>query len=129
MGRSGVHAAILSARLQIIMTPNGHPQGCRLRKGRCSIAGQAYLLTSTTCRRRPVFADQALGRVVMEAIDHHGARGQTMNFAYVVMPDHFHWLLALGEGVTLVKIMASVKGYSSRTIKKLAREYFAEGTL
>jgi hypothetical protein len=66
------------------MAANGHPQASRLRKGRCSIAGQVYLLTSTTCRRRPVFADQALGLVVMEAIRHHGVCGQTTNLAYVV---------------------------------------------
>lgn len=93
------------------------------------MAGQVYLLSSTTYRRRPLFADQALGRVVLDAISHHGAKGQTTNFAYVVMPDHFHWLLALGEGVTLAKIMASVKGYSSRAIKQMAMASLSEGPL
>lgn len=76
-----------------------------------------------------MFADYALGRVVVEAMGHHGARGQATNVAYVVMPDHFHWLLALGKGMTLPRLMASVKGYSSRMIMRRAKGCLAAGPL
>jgi len=72
-----------------------------------------------------VFADYTLGRVVAEAMGHHhGANGQATTLAFVVMPDHFHWLVTLGEGMTLARLMASVKGYTSREILRLASERF-----
>lgn len=92
------------------------PHSRDLRKGRYSQAGQVYILTSVTHRRSPVFADFHLGRVVANAMHHHDLTGNTETLAYVVMPDHFHWLLSLGS-IDMPRLMASLKGYTSRCIK------------
>jgi REP element-mobilizing transposase RayT len=95
------------------------PRGRDLRKGRHSQPGQIYILTSVTYRRRPMFSDFHLGRVVVHAMRHHDSTGSTQTLAYVVMPDHFHWLLTLGSGFDLPRLMASVKGYTARRIDQL----------
>jgi REP element-mobilizing transposase RayT len=64
-----------------------------------------------------VFADFHLGRVVANAMHHHDLTGNTETLAYVVMPDHFHWLLSLGS-IDMPRLMASLKGYTSRCIKE-----------
>ena len=95
-----------------------NPHGSDLRKGRYSQSGQIYLLTSVSYRRRPVFADFHLGRLVVNAMRHHDLRGHTDTLAYVVMPDHFHWLLSLGDHFDLPRLMVSLKGYTARRIKE-----------
>lgn len=94
------------------------PHGGDLRKGRHSQPNHVYLLTSVSYRRRPVFADFHLARVVVSAMRHHDLSGNTETLAYVVMPDHFHWLLSLSDRYDLSRLMASLKGYTARRIKK-----------
>jgi REP element-mobilizing transposase RayT len=99
------------------MTNTRQPHGGDLRKGRHSQQGQIYILTSVTHRRRPVFTDFHLGRVVVNAMRHHDLAGNTETLACVVMPDHFHWLLSLNNDYDLPRLMASLKGYTARRIK------------
>ena len=99
-------------------TMTEQPHGGELRKGRHSQPNQIYLLTSVSYQRRPVFADFHLGRVVVNAMRHHDLVGNTETLAYVVMPDHFHWLLSLGSHFDLPRLMASLKGYTARRIKE-----------
>lgn len=99
-------------------TMTEQPHGGDLRKGRYSQPNQIYLLTSVSYRRCPVFADFHLGRVVVNAMRHHDLAGNTETLAYVVMPDHFHWLLSLEGHFDLPRLMASLKGYTARRIKE-----------
>jgi len=108
---------------------NPKPHSRRLRTGRWSEAGQIYLLTSATWQRRPVFADQALGRVVVAAMAHYEAAGQVDSLAFVVMPEHFHWLVSLGAGMTLAKLMGGLKGYTLRRIMPLVRARYPQDPL
>lgn len=94
------------------------PHGRALRKGRHSQPSQIYILTSVSYQRHPVFSDFHLGRVVVNAMRHHDRIGNTQTLAYVVMPDHFHWLISLGNGFDLPRLMASLKGYTARHIKE-----------
>lgn len=51
-----------------------------------------------------------------------------INDAYVVMPDHLHWLLALQNDYSLSKVMQQVKGSSAFQIQKIRREQGLLGT-
>lgn len=42
--------------------------GKDLRKGRVSIDGQIYLVTSVTLNRRPIFQDFSLGRILVNTM-------------------------------------------------------------
>mgnify|MGYP001616252228 CR=1 FL=1 len=41
------------------------------------------------------------------------------SLAFVIMPDHFHWLIALSERIDLTGLMHSVKGHTAREIKRV----------
>ena len=98
------------------------PRSKDLRKGRYSQAGQIYLVTSVTHDRQPVFRDVLLGRVVVHAMRHFVDEHKAEHLAYVVMPDHFHWLFALGEQMDLSDLMRVLKGFSSKQVQRVRRQ-------
>ena len=73
----------------------GHHQA--LRRGRRSETGRIYLLTATTSSRIPWFADFANACVACRAFTQAAALSDSQLIAWVLMPDHVHWLLRLGE--------------------------------
>ena len=89
----------------------------RLHIGRYSEPGRLYLLTSITQERRPIFNDFQLGRLVVDQFRQAHEDGIVISKAWVVMPDHFHWLIALQEK-TLSEVMCRVKSRSSLTINQ-----------
>ncbi|MGE4343317.1 MAG: transposase [Geoalkalibacter sp.] len=96
------------------------PHSRDLRKGRVSLAGQTYLVTSTTLNRRPVFADFTLGRVLVNVMRDHAEKGHVESLAFVIMPDHFHWLLTLTGEYSLSKLMGQVKGAAAYQIGQIS---------
>ena len=92
------------------------PHGRNLRRGRHSQVGQIYHITSATYHREPVFADLYLGRYFVKAIIGESASAETL--AYVLMPDHFHWLIQLHEKSELTTSVSRVKSVSSHMINK-----------
>lgn len=89
----------------------------RLHIGRYSEPGRLYLLTSITQERRPIFNDFQLGRLVVDQFRQAHEDGIVISKAWVVMPDHFHWLIAL-QDKTLSEVMCRVKSRSSLTINQ-----------
>ena len=87
----------------------------RLRVGRFSEQNHIYLLTANTHRREPVFKDYALGRLVVHQFRHAQEKGVVDSLAWVVMPDHFHWLVQLQKG-SLGQLMCQVKSLSARSV-------------
>jgi REP element-mobilizing transposase RayT len=92
--------------------------GGDLRKGRYSEAGRIYLVTAVTEARQALFVDIVLGRELVHAMRHHDLAGDSETLAFVVMPDHFHWLFALGESISLAPLIKSVKSFSARRINQ-----------
>ena len=93
------------------------PASNRLRRGRVSIPGQLYLLTTTVNQREPVFRDFALARLMIEQLRYAERTAMVRSMAWVVMPDHLHWLIAL-EQVSLSTLMRKVKCRSTCLINK-----------
>ena len=98
------------------------PHGKDLRKGRYSQPNQAYLVTTVTQQREPVFTDFYLGRIVVQAMRHQHQEGNVDSLAFVLIPDHLHWLFILKNDGNLAKIMRQVKGHSAYLIQKIRRE-------
>ncbi len=44
------------------------------------------------------------------------------SLAFVVMPDHLHWLFVLQNNHSLADVMRSVKGFSGSKIQRIRRE-------
>ncbi|MDO9638229.1 MULTISPECIES: transposase [Pseudomonadota] len=95
------------------------PHSKQLRIGRFSEDQRIYLLTATVEKREPIFADFQLGRLLAAELKAAHFDGLVESLAWVVMPDHLHWLLVLHRG-SLSELMRRVKGRSARQINSLA---------
>ena len=95
-----------------------NPHTRDLRKGRFSESGQAYLLTAVTHKRRPIFSDWPIGRLLVEELRAAEKAGYVQSQAWVVMPDHLHWLVTLQTG-NISKLMQRIKGHSAISINRL----------
>ncbi|KAA0950351.1 MULTISPECIES: transposase [unclassified Pseudomonas] len=93
------------------------PHAHHLRTGRYSEPGRFYLLTAVTHQRQPAFKDWRMGRLVVNEFRRAEEDGKATSVAWVVMPDHFHWLIELHNG-DLPKLMQATKSRSARAINK-----------
>jgi REP element-mobilizing transposase RayT len=91
----------------------------RLRIGRYAEQNRIYLLTANTHKREPVFRDFTLGRMVVHQFQQAQDQGFADSLAWVVMPDHFHWLVQLQKG-SLGELMCQTKSLSARTVNAAA---------
>jgi len=64
-----------------------------------------------------VFADWQLGRIVAYTLKQSDEEGRSQTLAWVVMPDHVHWLMELGQGVDLSATVGWMKGLSARRVR------------
>ncbi|PJI48114.1 MAG: transposase [Pseudomonas sp.] len=94
--------------------PSWHEGHQALRKGRASIPGGIYLLTTTTLQRKPLFSDFPMGCTVARCFDTRLALGENQLLAWVLMSDHVHWLLQLGVGESLHISVGRLKAVSAR---------------
>ncbi|KAB0506631.1 REP-associated tyrosine transposase [Pseudomonas moorei] len=93
----------------------GLPASSRLRAGRYDEPNRIYLLTTNTLHREPIFADFALGRLVVHQFRRAKNIGLANSLAWVVMPDHFHWLVEL-ENCSLRRLMRETKSLIPREV-------------
>lgn len=93
--------------------------GCNLRKGRASIPGQIYLVTTVTHQRQPIFKDFYHAHIIIKSMQFADSTGQSETLSCVVMPDHLHWLFSLGNNFDLSRVIALVKRRASYQINQL----------
>jgi len=67
--------------------------------------------------RQPLFTNWRTGRLVVEEFRRAQQAGIAESLAWVVMPDHFHWLVELREG-TLGMLVRRVKSGSALAIMR-----------
>jgi len=94
------------------------PHSRVLRKNRISEPGRAYLITTSSWNREAIFLNIGLGRLVADEIEVSDKVGRTITYAYVVMPDHLHWLFKLGSKQSLSSVVRRVKGKSSFLVNR-----------
>jgi REP element-mobilizing transposase RayT len=87
-----------------------------LRSGRRSITGQYYHIIACTAERRRVFANFHCGREVVRSIRRLQAEGMARSIAFVVMPDHLHWLMQLHDRQSLSVCVGSMKSFATRSM-------------
>ena len=89
--------------------------GRDLRKGRVSLPGHVYLLTAVTLHRQRLFQEWPSALAVARELHLAGQSGAVEPLAWVVMPDHLHWLIRLRIG-SLEQLMQSLKSRSAIAI-------------
>lgn len=95
-------------------TSAGH---AALRRGRISLSGQIYLVTFVTRHRLPIFRDCALARIACKAMTDPMVWQQSRLLAWVLMPDHWHGLIVLGDREALSAMVRRIKSNSSRCVR------------
>jgi len=90
-----------------------------LRAGRFSETQRIYLLTATTENRETLFSNFTVGRIVVAELKAAQQDGLVESLAWVVMPDHLHWLIALQQG-SLSELMRRIKGRSAKRVNTLS---------
>ncbi|WP_411850141.1 REP-associated tyrosine transposase [Stenotrophomonas sp. LGBM10] len=92
----------------------------RLRTGRCSLPGHTYVLTTVCHNRRRWFEDPDTAAIAMNRLHDLDQRGHARSLAWVVMPDHVHWLLELGTS-SLHDVARRFKSSSALAINRSHR--------
>ncbi len=87
-----------------------------LLKGRVSIPGHAYHITTCTEGRRPLFQDFHNGRLLVTEMRQINDAKLVSSLAWVIMPDHLHWLFQLDEQLNLSDLVKKLKARSSLAI-------------
>lgn len=91
--------------------------GKDLRTGRVSETGRPYLVTTVTRNRCPFFNDWHIGRLVVSVLRSTQAGHYAESLAWVVMPDHLHWLV-VPESEPLDAIVRRIKSCSARAVNQ-----------
>jgi len=90
------------------------PGHAALRNGRASICNTAYLITTTTQNREPLFSHFPAACSAARCFEDAALLRGSRMLAWVLMPDHAHWLLQLGEVDNLGDVIGRLKSASSR---------------
>lgn len=101
------------------MNSNNKPGHHALRKGRISLPHQVYLVTTTTWQRQPVFLDFRAACTACRCFEDNTLLGDTRMLAWVLMPDHVHWLVQVGEKDSLSTVVNRLKSASGRQVNRL----------
>jgi len=107
--------------MEVDMPSQFNHRGHALRRGRHSEPGQVYLVTAVTERRKTVFTDPLLARVLVSEMRHLHNDRHLESLAWVVMPDHVHWLIELGSA-PLPKVVQRFKSRSAIAINRITGE-------
>ena len=95
------------------------PGESALRRGRRSLANQGYFITFTSYRRTRWFRDWEAGWAMSSLLHTPGRWPGAQLLAWVLMPDHWHGILVIDEGVELGSLMKAAKGSSSREFNRI----------
>jgi len=89
-----------------------------LTKGRVSLPWQEYHITTVTWNRQTWFADFHVARIVIAEMRRIHDTKILSSLAWVLMPDHLHWLFQLNDNATLSATINLFKGRSSRAVNQ-----------
>ena len=96
------------------------PGHVALRRGRASLPGQVYLVTFATEARRRLFARFWAGAVASAALADARLWRDARLLAWVLMPDHWHGVVQLGERDPLDRVVQRLKANSARRVRREA---------
>ena len=95
-----------------------------LRAGRYSATNHIYHITTSTHERTHWFSEFENGRVLVKYLAREEKQGHVRSLAFVVMPDHLHWLFQL---LTSRHFSIAVNNAKSLTAREVNRRYSRVG--
>ncbi len=98
-----------------------------LLRGRHSQAGHVYFVTSVLADRgQCCFQDFVSARIVISEMRRLHDEQSVTSLAFVVMPDHVHWMFQLGESMSLA---AAIKRFKARSAQRVNEHLVRRGVL
>jgi putative transposase len=88
-----------------------------LRRGRYSEINRPCLITTVTQNRNPIFSDFDIARLLIRELQLTSVELRITSLAWVVMPDHLHWLFILNHSF-ISEVARRVKGKSAYMINR-----------
>jgi len=113
---STLHCIHTEANKQVYASPMPK-RAHALRIGRFSEVARAYLVTTVTEARAPLFTDFRLARLTIRALQASDTSGTCRTLAFVLMPDHLHWLVEL-RAASLSTVVGNFKAKASAAINR-----------
>ena len=89
-----------------------------LRRGRYSRRNQIYCITTVTRDRHLLFEDLITARLLIRELRRLHDSDDVTSLAWVVMPDHLHWLIQLSESPSLSGVVKTLKARSALSINR-----------
>jgi len=75
-----------------------------------------YFITATVQGWKRLFAEEAYAEIVIQSLDWHRRQRRWLLFAFVLMPDHVHWIVKpLGQW-TISRVLQAFGSYTAHTI-------------
>ena len=93
-----------------------------LRAGRASLQGQAYFVTTVVMNRAPLFHDWQVAVAACRQIHDPATWGDAEALCWVLMPDHWHGLVRLGDRDTLSTTVNRLKACVTKAVRAVKRE-------
>ncbi len=121
------HGPLLQASVSVVGAGHARDQSdpvkkkpghSALRRGRVSLPHGIYLITTTTYQRMPLFVDFWGGVTVARCFTDSKLLGDAQMLAWVLMPNHAHWLIQLGDKTRLSHLVSRLKSASARRLNR-----------
>lgn len=74
------------------------------------------MITVVTAERRRIIQHFSNARTLIGYLKTENDLQRAHTLAFVVMPDHLHWLMQLGEGATLSQVVRGMKSLTSHRL-------------
>ncbi|MBK7146177.1 MAG: transposase [Xanthomonadales bacterium] len=92
-----------------------------LRRGRSSMSGWCYLVTTVTADREPWFSGTQVAAAVAARHGDDALFRDAVLLAWVLMPDHWHGIVRLGDHISLSALMNRFKTSTAISANRVLR--------
>ena len=104
----------MAGSYMVSIMPANKPGHAALRKGRVSVSNGIYLVTATTMERTRAFENFHAACAAAHCFEDKAVLKDAAMLAWVLMPDHAHWMIELSEHDVLSAVVNRIKSASAR---------------
>jgi REP element-mobilizing transposase RayT len=94
-----------------------------LLKGRISSSNQIYFITTVANKRSPFFSNLYVARKIIGEMRKLHEDKLVQSIAWVLMPNHLHWVFELGDKLDLPTAMRLFKGRSAKIVNEILKRH------
>lgn len=85
------------------------------------LSNYCYFITTVVKERKKLLLDESICSLILKDLEFYRKKYQFELHGYVIMPDHMHFLLSMGENGNISKIMHDFKSHTAQEINKVLK--------